>query len=303
MKKPQKIMQPGDYCNDFARIDDDVLWGAYCKDNYIVKYTSGNTKSKKLAVVYFSDNSLYDIAENDFYQRIVVENRYEWEKFAVKNADMHIFVRDVFLKAYFYGINSQIDDIEKLAEFLKSLLDGYEEVVMIGSCAGGYAAALIGSKLKVSRILSFSGQFNPPELGKPNDLSGEFGVLDMEEMVSGKELKRRNQYRSIAEIVREGNVPLYYFVGSNSPVDTQDCRIAMSLPNVRVFRFNNAVHGIPLDKKCLSDILNMNGEDLERLYSQFRGRVFGHNEFGFGASGLKYLWTMLVNFWKKILKL
>ena len=34
MKKPQKIMQPGDYCNDFARIDDDVLWGAYCKDNY-----------------------------------------------------------------------------------------------------------------------------------------------------------------------------------------------------------------------------------------------------------------------------
>ena len=184
MKKPQKIMQPGDYCNDFARIDDDVLWGAYCKDNYIVKYTSGNTKSKKLAVVYFSDNSLYDIAENDFYQRIVVENRYEWEKFAVKNADMHIFVRDVFLKAYFYGINSQIDDIEKLAEFLKSVLDGYEEVVMIGSCAGGYAAALIGSKLKVSRILSFSGQFNPPELGRPNDLSGEFGVLDMEEMVS-----------------------------------------------------------------------------------------------------------------------
>lgn len=302
MKKPQKIMQPADYCNDFTRIDDDLLWNAYCGANYVVKYTSANANSKKLAVVYFSDNGLYDIAENDFYQKVVAENRFEWENFIVKNADKHIFVRDVFLKAYFYGINQQTDDIVKLAELLKSLLDGYDEVVMIGACAGGYAAALIGSWLKVSRILSFSGQFNPPELGKPNDLSGEFGVLDMEEMVDGKELKRRNQYRSIAEIVREGNVPLYYFVGSNSPVDTQDCKIAMSLPNVRVFRFDNAVHGIPLDKKCLNDILNMNGEELERLYSQFRGRVFGHNEFGFGASGLKYLWTMLINFIKKLKK-
>lgn len=302
MKKPQKIMQPADYCNDFTRIDDDLLWNAYCGANYVVKYTSANANSKKLAVVYFSDNGLYDIAENDFYQKVVAENRFEWENFIVKNADKHIFVRDVFLKAYFYGINQQTDDIVKLAELLKSLLDGYDEVVMIGACAGGYAAALIGSWLKVSRILSFSGQFNPPELGKPNDLSGEFGVLDMEEMVDGKELKRRNQYRSIAEIVREGNVPLYYFVGSNSPVDTQDCKIAMSLPNVRVFRFDNAVHGIPLDKKCLNDILNMNGEELERLYSQFRGRVFGHNEFGFGASGLKYLWTMLSNFIKKLKK-
>ena len=302
MKKPQKIMQPADYCNDFTRIDDDLLWNAYCGANYVVKYTSANANSKKLAVVYFSDNGLYDIAENDFYQKVVAENRFEWENFIVKNADKHIFVRDVFLKAYFYGINQQTDDIVKLAEMLKSLLDGYDEVVMIGACAGGYAAALIGSWLKVSRILSFSGQFNPPELGKPNDLSGEFGVLDMEEMVDGKELKRRNQYRSIAEIVREGNVPLYYFVGSNSPVDTQDCKIAMSLPNVRVFRFDNAVHGIPLDKKCLNDILNMNGEELERLYSQFRGRVFGHNEFGFGASGLKYLWTMLSNFIKKLKK-
>ena len=69
-----------------------------------------------------------------------------------------------------------------------------------------------------------------------------------------------------------------------------------------MFRFDNAVHGIPLDKKCLNDILNMNGEELERLYSQFRGRVFGHNEFGFGASGLKYLWTMLSNFIKKLKK-
>ena len=290
MKKPQKIMQPGDYCNDFARIDDDLLWGAYCGANYVLKHTSPNSQNKKLAVVYFSDNSLYDIAENDFYQKVVVENRFEWENFAVKNADLHIFVRDVFLKAYFYGINERVDDIEKL-------------VVMVGSCAGGYAAALIGSKLKVSRILSFSGQFNPPELGKPNDLSGEFGVLDMEEMVAGKELKRRNQFRNITDIVRDGNVPLYYFVGSNSPVDTQDCKIAMSLPNVRVFRFDNAVHGIPLDKKCLSDILNMSGEELERLYSQFRGRIFGHNEFGFGASGLKYLWTMILNGLKKILKL
>ena len=302
MKKPQKIMQPGDYCNDFTRIDDDLLWNAYCGANYLVKYTSANTNSKKLAVVYFSDNGLYDISENNFYQKVVVENKFEWENFIVKNADKHIFVRDVFLKAYFYGINQHTDDIIKLSELLKSLLDGYDEVVMIGSCAGGYAASLIGSWLKVSRILSFSGQFNPPELGKPNDLSGEFGVLDMEEMVDGKELKRRNQCRSIAEIVREGNVPLYYFVGSNSPVDTQDCKIAMSLPNVRVFRFDNAVHGIPLDKKCLTDILNMSGEELERLYSQFRGRVFGHNEFGFGVSGLKYLWTMLINFIKKLKK-
>jgi|GEM_PF-2495963 hypothetical protein len=299
MERPQKIIQPGDYCNDFARIDDGLLWETYCGNNYEVEHTPRNPEGKKVAAVYFSDNCLYDIAENNFYQRVIVENHFDWKNNMLKNADLHIFVRDIFLKAYFYGINNRVDNIEKLADFLKGLTAGYDEVVMLGSCAGGYAASLIGSMLKVSRILCFSGQFNPPQLGLPNKMSGKFGVMDMEEMVEGEELEKRNQYRSIAEYVREGNVPLYYFVGSGCPADTEDCRVAMSLPNVRVFRFNNAVHGMPVDRKCLADLINMDGSGLECLYAQFRGRIFGHNEFGFSASGLKYLLTMLANFFKK----
>ena len=136
MERPQKIIQPGDYCNDFARIDDGLLWETYCGNNYEVEHTPRNPEGKKVAAVYFSDNCLYDIAENNFYQRVIVENHFDWKNNMLKNADLHIFVRDIFLKAYFYGINNRVDNIEKLADFLKGLTAGYDEVVMLGSCAG-----------------------------------------------------------------------------------------------------------------------------------------------------------------------
>ena len=82
MERPQKIIQPGDYCNDFARIDDGLLWETYCGNNYEVEHTPRNPEGKKVAAVYFSDNCLYDIAENNFYQRVIVENHFDW-----KNAD------------------------------------------------------------------------------------------------------------------------------------------------------------------------------------------------------------------------
>lgn len=301
MEKPRKINQLHDIFDEAEYVDTDVLWEAYSKDNFEVEHTPKNMEGNRVAVVYFSSNGLYWRGDKNFQHRIIEQNRYEWKKNKLKYADLHIFVRDIWCRYYFYGINNQVDSIVKLAEFIKEMTQGYDKVIMIGSSAGGYAASLIGSLNKADYVLSFSGQFDVEAFDKycceaskceyPNDKYY---------MVKGQDLTERKQYLQIAEYVKKADIPIYYFVGNYNQADVHDCQIAMSLPNVRVFRFENKKHGMPVDKKCLADLVNMDKNSLEQIYSMFRGRVFSWNEFGFRVSGLKYTFAVLKNWMKSV---
>lgn len=58
-----------------------------------MEHTPRNPEGKRVAAVYFSDNCLYDIAENNFYQRVIVENHFDWKNNLLKNADLARFLR------------------------------------------------------------------------------------------------------------------------------------------------------------------------------------------------------------------
>ena len=302
MEKPRKIYQLHNLFEQADEVDGNLLWETYSKDNFEIEYTPKNPEDKKIAVVYFSSNGLYWRGKTNFNARIIEQNRYEWKKNKIKNADLHIFVRDVWCRYYFYGINNQVDSIVKLAEFIKEKTQGYAKVVMIGSSAGGYAASLVGSLNKADYIFSFSGQFDAEAFDKYCCEACGSVYRDNIYMLKGQELAERKQYLQIAEWVKAADVPIYYFVGNYNQADVCDCQIAMSLPNVRVFRFDNKKHGMPVDKKCLTDLINMDKTSLEQVYALFRGRVFGWNEFGFRVCGLKYVFTVLAN-WSKALEL
>ncbi|MTI38282.1 hypothetical protein [Fulvivirga lutimaris] len=71
-----------------------------------------------------------------------------------------IYVRDLKHHWYLNSIYQVGDNIEETVSFFKSVIDleKIEKVVTIGSSAGGFAAILYGSLLKVDQIIAFSPQ-------------------------------------------------------------------------------------------------------------------------------------------------
>ena len=170
---------------------------------------------------------------------------------------------------------------------------------MICSSAGGYAASLLGNLLNANYVLSFSGQF---DVCKFEEMCAILrgAEYNPEVMINEKEAKLRQDWLRIDKYLNKAKVPVYYFVGANNEADKPDCLLAGSIPSVRVFRFNNEKHGMPVDKKCLTDLINMDENQLEDLYAKFKNKKIGWNEFGFSVSRYKYIVPMIYNFTKSI---
>lgn len=90
---------------------------------------------------------------------MVDKDRYEWYNLRVQRASKHIFVRDVYKQWYATGLNKSIPDVDSMLFFFQKECEGYNEIVTVGSSAGGYAAILLGTKLKASVCFSFNAQW------------------------------------------------------------------------------------------------------------------------------------------------
>ena len=140
----------------------ELLRREYEKDNYRLIRTGSKTNK---AIIFFSGNGLYfPNTEEEFTQKIIVNDRYEWENLASnrlirKRYELIIFVRDVYKQWYVTGMNANYDNVDKTAEFLRELTRGYD-VTTCGASAGGYAAVLFASLLDAERFFTFSGQFS-----------------------------------------------------------------------------------------------------------------------------------------------
>lgn len=73
------------------------------------------------------------------------------------NYERHFYL-DKQLKWYHKGIDGISKSISETALYLKNIISKFEEVIFIGSSAGGYAAILFGSLLKVDKIIAFKPQ-------------------------------------------------------------------------------------------------------------------------------------------------
>jgi hypothetical protein len=246
------------------QIDSPAVLKAFDSTNYCIEYNNtAKDCDSNLCVIYFSSNEIYyPNTLKSFDYSIIDRDKYEWKKNRFPNAGKHIFVRDIRKQWYIGGVNSKLDSPLKLAEFLKSETIGFK-VYTIGSSAGGFAAILFGSLLKVNRVYAFNSQLN---LGVTIQSSSALVDPILFEKVNDAAVK---SYYDLSNFITDG-VDYYYFQSCHSKMDiNQYNSISRQSKNyLRIIRFNTSNHGFPFLRINLPYILAFDKRDLDALVNK-----------------------------------
>lgn len=190
---------------------------------------------------------------------VLEKNRYEWINLTIERAYKHIFIRDIYKQWYASGINSEINTLDKMIEWLRNETQDYKDIIMVGSSGGGYAATVAGVKLNASLILNFNGQWN---LYDNVERNGQIISPILKEMIDRNDIGIK--YLDIAHLEFDYN-RIFYFVSILSPWDKKQSTLIKDFKNINIIRFYNKHHGVPFFKSTLPAILAMNQEELKKL--------------------------------------
>ena len=238
-------------------------------DSKIVKEIYNNRKNYKIVfdescqnrstcAIYFSSNDIYfPNKESIFRKRIVEKDAFEWYNTRINNVYKHIFVRDIFKQWYLQGINHKLNSIEKVDDFFKNEIEGFDKVITVGSSAGGFAAVLFGSFLNAERVLAFNAQFEVESL-----LSTSKETIDPI-LFRNKNTSLANYY-DIKPLINE-QVDVFYFYSINSIWDRKQYQHIKNVNAVKSIPFKTKHHGIPFLKNALTAVINLKKNELKIL--------------------------------------
>jgi hypothetical protein len=211
----------------------------YLSNDYIdgnIKIINLQNKSNR-CLLFCSGNGLYyPNTLEEYINKIRIENKYEWDntaknKIIQKTVSKIIFIRDIFKQWYVTGINSKINNIEKLSEYLRQETRGYE-VTIIGNSAGGYIGVLIGLLIKAKIIITVSGQFNLWDFVDKNPLLKKY-----------KNELQHSKYYNIMKLMEE-ETNILYFVPINCETDIPQYELVKKYQQVKIVKFNSNRHGL-----------------------------------------------------------
>lgn len=223
-------------------LDAELLENAYNENNYLIEYTKSN---ENLAVIYFSSHGIYRENTNEiFTQEIKIKNRFEWYKIRIKRARKHIFIRDILKQFYKYGINKDINSMDKLIEFLNKETEGMR-VITVGSSAGGYMSLLAGVLLNAEMIFTFS---------------------PIVKLYDGKE-----KYEDLVPMINKSNSFILYFTPAYSKNDIQQLSYLKSCTNtnMHIYRYKSDIHGEALRRKGRKGLINSSPKFLSFIDKYF----------------------------------
>jgi hypothetical protein len=86
--------------------------------------------------------------------------RPEFYNFLSKNfptVDILLLV-DYNCRCYHQGLKGITSNVDETAKYIQNIISGYQKVVFVGVSAGGYAAILFGSLLKVNDVIAITPQ-------------------------------------------------------------------------------------------------------------------------------------------------
>lgn len=259
--------------NFVFQTDSDIVRKVYNENpNYLIEY-SDNCERKDYCTIYFCSNDIYfPNTEEIFNKRIIGKNFYEWYNLRVSKSHKHIFVRDIYKQWYLTGINAEINNPEKLLDFLRNETAGYK-VITLGSSAGGYAAVLYGSLLQADQVMIFNAQFEVSSLlSRSTEKINPLLFRLKEEAVS--------KYFDIKKFINE-NIDIFYFYSNKSKWDVEQYKHIKDL-KINKISFSTAHHGIPFLKTCLSKVINSDKDTLLSLtFSTQRPYLFSVKTVGF----------------------
>jgi hypothetical protein len=246
----------------FLSIEDEVnsvLNPVFIKNkNCLIEYSKSANNSSPYCIIYFSSDFIfYPYTREAFLNQIVKQDRYEWYHTRIDCGTKHIFLRDIKKRHYLCGINSNLDTMEKILDFLKSETEGYK-IITLGSSSGGYAAVFFGQKLKAERIYSFNGQF----------------VLDdrYNWFFTEKEKSLAREHSNFTDYLKEPST-IFYFHSNKSEADKAQFKYVEHI-GINVLSFNTSVHGIPFLKNNLPVVINLNINDLKVLSNKSYDPLF-----------------------------
>lgn len=254
-------------------------------DNYLINsvYVCENNNIKILdndvendyCFVYCSSNNLY-IKDNqvDFLEKIVRKNRYEWvNRTAEIVPKREIFIRDVWLSWYARGINSKVDTIDKLIDYIAELTAGFN-VVTCGVSSGGFIATALAIKLSaVVKVYNFSGQFS---------LGNHFDHIKINPFMSGGQL---GEYEELYKMLPRVSSDIYYFYPSKSKQDIIQSSFVKGENKVLTFSVNSSRHGVTLLPINLPRVISNSKEEMLRMYNNYSGKKINRFIFSIRLSG------------------
>ena len=230
------------------QVDSEIVNSVYSGfNNYLIDQTENDGKDKYCAVYFSSHNIYYPNSSECFNREIISKNKYEWFRTRVGYASKHIFLRDIKKQWYLTGINSNINNPEKLLGWLKAETEGYK-IITVGSSAGGYAAVLYGQLLNAEKIYSFNGQFRFDHLLKTSTEKVDPIVF----REAGNICLRK--YYDIKDFISQAN-SIYYFCSIKNNIDYVQLEHIKDA-GINILKFNTSIHGIPFLKVALPKILN-----------------------------------------------
>lgn len=213
--------------------------------------------------IYFSNHGIYyPETQQVFESKIIKENAYEWYRLRVPGVKKHIFLRDIRKQFYVEGINNTLNSIDKLVEWLKTETKNYF-IVTVGSSAGGYAAAIVGTLLGADKIYCFSAQFS---------LYDDFAYKTKELLLKHENDIEFNKYYNILSYIEENKPNIIYMY----PALNRSDRIQASGVGEKiecVFPIKSNKHGVPLYRHCIIPFLRLNYQEINSLCIKIGGEV------------------------------
>ena len=236
--------------------------------------------NNRLCAIYFSSNGLYFPNTSEEFEEVILKNnRFEWEENIFSKARKVILLRDVTKQWYWNGINSQLNSVENLLNFLRTETSGMD-IITIGSSAGGYAAVLFGHLLRAISIFTFSGQFSLKSI-----LTDEH-ILENPSIAKLHLLPEYSQYLEIMNLLKNGEVPIFYFYPALCHEDIEQALFVQGFKNIYPFRLGNNIHGKTCYQINFLDLFSMKNQVLIALSSHYKDKLIKSLEFSVRVSGI-----------------
>lgn len=240
--------------------ENEALYRVYSEcDNYkIIDKANGINR----VLIFFSSNSLYYPDDENTFERIIVKgNRFEGENLS-KNEMISshfgkiILVRDVFKAHYAAGINANLNDVDKLASFLREQTKG-AEVYCMGGSAGGYMATLMGALLNAKRVINTSGQWRID--------SDHFKAHKL--VAEGHKNPETLKYYNILPYLMDSDSKVFYFYPNKAIEDIEQLKLMEEYApqNVYTFPIRSNKHGVTISGRNIPYLLTGDEKKLIKL--------------------------------------
>ena len=252
MKVIEDRMQ--EFLLDFSN---DILNAFYKNPNY--KILHGYAHNRR-CYIFCSSNGLYYPNKYSVFEDIIVNNdRYEFQfvaKMLLPFAEKIILIRDIRKQFYVYGINENLNTIDKVAEFLRSETEGYD-VITAGGSAGGYMAIILGYLLQAKSVYTTSA---PVNLYTFSDVIDTYSSL-----IENKADAARNKYYNLIPFLKNCTIPVFYFYASECEMDIEQAKQINILNTIYIYSIKGSSHGTGFTPRAWCSMLNLSKEEMLAL--------------------------------------